>query len=91
MKKDMLKPLSPKHFPTFFLSAPKIYLFFQNKKYFMKPDTYDFKSLPAFLLQPYPRHHLIISPHMLLDRKLRKRSLSEKFRDEIKPNEISHI
>ena len=23
----------------------KIYLYFQNKKYLMKPDTFDFKSL----------------------------------------------
>ena len=29
---------------------PKIYLQFQNKKSFMKPDTFDFKSLPSFLL-----------------------------------------
>ena len=31
----------------------------------MKPDTFDFKSLPAFLLQLYPFHH----PHMLLNEK----------------------
>ena len=74
-----------------FYQLPKIYLKFQNKKSFHGPDTFDFKSLPAFLQQPYPLHHLIISPHMLLNRKLRKRSLSEEVRDEIKPNKISHV
>ena len=38
----------------------------------MKPDTFDFKSLPAFLLKLYPLYHLIISPHMLLNWKTKK-------------------
>ena len=38
----------------------------------MKPDTFDFKSLPPFLLQLYPLHQLIISPCMLLNRKTQK-------------------
>ena len=57
----------------------------------MKPYTFAFKSLLAFLLQLYPLHHLILSPHMHLNKKFRKQSLSEEVRDEIKPNEISHI
>ena len=74
-----MKPLKPKslsheRFLTFSLQNPKIYLHFQ-KKYFVKPDTFDFKFLPAFLLQLYPLHHLIISPHMLLNRKNREKSL----------------
>ena len=50
---------------------PKIYLHIQNKKKkcLMKPDAFDFKYHPAFLLQLYSLHHLIISPHMLLNRK----------------------
>ena len=58
----------------------------------MKPDTFDFKFLQAFLLQVDPIHHFIISPHMLLNKKKpRKQSLSEEFRDEIRPNKISQI
>ena len=38
----------------------------------MEPDTFDFKSLPSFLLQLYPFRHLIIYPHMLLNRKTQK-------------------
>ena len=34
----------------------------------MKPDTFDFKSLPTFLLQLYTLH----SSHMLLYRKTQK-------------------
>ena len=57
----------------------------------MKPDKFDLKSFPAYLLQIYSLHHIIISPHMLLNRKKhRKQFLSEEIRDEIKPNEISH-
>ena len=56
----------------FSYQLPKICLYFQNKKSLMKPDTFDFKSLPAFPLQLYPLYHLIISPHMLLNRKTQK-------------------
>ena len=56
----------------FSYQLPKIYLHFQNKKSLMKIDTIDFKSLLAFLQQLYPLHHLIISPHMLLNRKTQK-------------------
>ena len=66
MKQVMPKPLSPKPFPTFFLIS------FQNQKSLMKPGTFDFKSLPAFQLQLYPLHHLVISPHMPLNRKTQK-------------------
>ena len=52
--------------PNFFsYQLPKIYLYFQIKKYLMKPDTFDFKSFLAVLLHQHPLHHLIISPHML--------------------------
>ena len=58
----------------------------------MIPNTFDFKSLPAFLQLLYPLHHLIISPYMLLNKKKRRKQyLSEEVHeDEIKPNKISH-
>ena len=48
MKQDMPKLLSPEPFPPFFYQLPKIYLHFQ-KKIFLQPDAFNFKSLPAFL------------------------------------------
>ena len=57
----------------------------------MKPDALDFKSLPGFLVLLYPLHHVIISPHTLLNRKTMKKYLSEEVQDEIKSNEISSI
>ena len=72
MKQDMPKPLSPKPLLNFSYQLPKIFPHFQNKKSLMKPDTFDFKSLPASLLYLYPLHHVIISPRMLLNRKTQK-------------------
>ena len=46
----------------------------QNKT-LMKPDAFDFNSVPAFLQQLYPFHPLITSPYMLLNRKTLKNSL----------------
>ena len=51
---------------------PKIYLPFQNKKSLMKPDRFDFISLPSILPKLYPHHYHIISSHMLLNRKTQK-------------------
>ena len=57
----------------------------------MKPDTFEFKSLPTFLDTTIPLPH---SPHMLLNRKKSENSLSlERVReDEIKPvRNITHV
>ena len=67
------EPFSPKPFPTFFLiSSLKSISTFKTKSILMKPYTFEFKSLLAFLQQLYPLHHLIISPHMFLQRKTQK-------------------
>ena len=88
----MLKSLSPKPFASFFsYQLPKIYLHFQNEIFLMKSDTFDFKSLPAFLLRLYPLRHLIISSHLLLYSITRKTVSEEVREDEIKLNEMSHI
>ena len=68
-----------------------MYLHFQNKKIVIKTDTFDFKSLPAVLLQLYPLHHLIISPPMFLIEKLRKQSLSEEVRWNKAEQNITHL
>ena len=39
--------------PLFSYQLPKIYLPFQNEKSLMKPDEFDFRSLPTFLLYIY--------------------------------------
>ena len=76
MKQDMPKALSLNTFPTFFLLAPKnLSPLSKQKKSLMKPDTIDFKSFPAFLLQLHPFQHLIISPHMILNGKNSENSL----------------
>ena len=54
MKQDMQNLFHPNPSLLFSYQHPKIYLHFQNKKSLMKPDTFDFKSLPTFLLQLYP-------------------------------------
>ena len=72
MKQDMPNSFHPNPSILFSYLLPKIYVHFQNKKSLIKPATFDFKSLPAFLLQLYPLHHLIISPHMLSNRKTQK-------------------
>ena len=56
------KSLHPNTSLLFYHQLPKIYFHFLNKKSLMKPDIFDFKSLPAFLRQLYPLHHFIISP-----------------------------
>ena len=43
----------------------------KQKKSLMKPDTFNFKFLSACLLQLYPLH-LIISLHVVFDRKTQK-------------------
>ena len=48
MKQVMPKHLSYKPF-HFFYQLHEIYFYFQNKKKWMKTDTFNFKSLPAFL------------------------------------------
>ena len=42
----------------------------------MKPDTFDFDSLPSTTI---PVHHLIISPHMHLNRKTHETVCLKKF------------
>ena len=75
MKQNMPKPFYPNPFLLIFYLLPKIPKngdHFQNKTSLMKPDTFDFKSLSDFLLQLYPLHDFIISPHMLLNWKTQK-------------------
>ena len=73
MKQVILKKKpSPNPSQIFSYQLPKIYLHFQNKQSLMKLDTFDFKYLPTFLLQLYPLHNRIISPHMLLKGKTQK-------------------
>ena len=66
--KILRNPFHPDPSLLFLINSLKSISTFKTKS-LMKPDTFDFKSLPAFLLQLYPWHHLIISPHMLLNRK----------------------
>ena len=52
MKQIMSKLLSLKSFSTFFLiSSLKFISTLKTKNILMKPDTFDFKSLPDFMLQ----------------------------------------
>ena len=62
MKQVMPKPLLAKTLPDFFLNSSLKSISTFKTKSLMKPDTFDFKSLPAFLQQQYTRHYLIISP-----------------------------
>ena len=62
----MPKPLLHKSIPIYQL--PKIYLHFQNKFFFIKTETLDFKSIPDFPLTTIP----LLSHHMFLDRKTQK-------------------
>ena len=73
MKQDIPKPPLTETLPNFFsYQLPKIYLHFPNKNSLMEGDTFDFKSIPAFLLKLYPLHYFIITPYMLLNRKAQK-------------------
>ena len=64
MEQVMPKHLSHKPSLTFSYQLPKIYLHIRNKQSLIKHYIFDLNSLPAFLLQLYSLHHLIISSHM---------------------------
>ena len=64
--------LTSKPSPTCSYQLRKINLHFQNKEQsLMKPDKFEFKSLPVFPQKLCTLHHLITS-HMLLNRKTQK-------------------
>ena len=46
-------PFHPNTSLLFSYQFPKIYHHFENKKYLMKPNTFEFKSLPDFLQKLY--------------------------------------
>ena len=92
--KTKLKPPFTQTLPYFFLiSALKSISTFKTKNLLMKPDTFDFKSLPHRFPPTTipPTFILFLLTCFYIKEKLRKQSLPKEVCYEIKSNKISHI